>query len=76
MSVVTIDDTIGASRGEATSQASFATALFALIRKELKHAFRHGEPMGIIQSQMAGKTGNAIVCECDSWIGWTSKSLG
>lgn len=75
MSVVTIDDNAGVSRGKATSLASFAAALLALIGKEFKHAFSHGEPMGIIQSQLAAKSGNAIVYECDSWLGWTRKDL-
>ncbi|NYT70706.1 hypothetical protein [Pusillimonas noertemannii] len=75
MSVVTIDDTAGVSRGKATSLVSIAATLFVLILKEFKHALGQGEPLGIIQSQLASKTGNAIVYECDSWIGWTSKNL-
>jgi len=74
MSVVTIDDT-DATRGKATSLASLAAALLTLIGKELKHAFSEGEPMGIIQSQMAARSGHAIVYECDSWLGWTQKKL-
>lgn len=70
MSVVTIDDSV-ASGGKATRFASFATSFFALVIKEFKHAFKQGEPVGIIQSQLAAKANTAIVYECDSWIGWT-----
>jgi len=75
MSVVTIDDTADVSRGKATSLASLAVAFFALIGKEFRHAFSQGEPVGLIQSQLAAKSGNAIVYECDSWLGWTRKNL-
>lgn len=74
MSVVTIDDNV-ASSSKATRPAALVTTLVALFVKELKHAFQQGEPVGIIQSQLAAKANTAIVYECDSWIGWTRKNL-
>jgi len=76
MSAVTVDTGSAiAPRALAANVVTVVDKIAAFFHREVMHALKQGEPFGVVQAQLAARRHSAIAYECDSWVGWTRKSL-